>query len=318
MMYYSLLLFPSQPAYFYFLLTSSVFMIPGFIYRKSAGPGMRKILKLQFKDLYQADSAHADRAEIKVFNKLIFLRTDKLFVLLSLFFFVGTGISTTKSFVSGHDMLEYSIQGKYFAEHKNIVYEKFHFHPENDFYYVGLHGYSFPLLRTWEYLIGEIFTNTDCDYFFKNLSVFYYLLLYLFGFTLLSRKPFYSKILWFMLLCLPLGFSGFMIGPHIDSYRICMISLSFFTLYSAIESNNHFVHMLLFMFTGAQAFIHSLGVFIAALIVLGFFLYIEQQMKKKLLLTAIFGLVILLMGNIHYVLDTFMGTGWIFQTIKYY
>ncbi|MEY4110911.1 MAG: hypothetical protein RLZZ46_1266, partial [Bacteroidota bacterium] len=51
---------------------------------------------------------------------------------------------------------------------------------------------------------------------------------------------------------------------------------------------------------------------------LSFFLFIQHEMKKKILLTAIFGLVILLMGNIHYFLDTFFGTGWIFQTIKYY
>lgn len=279
---------------------------------------MKEIIRLHLRDLYQADVTRPDAAKIMAFGKTISLRTDKFFLVLSTLFFLGTGITTTKSFVSGHDMLEYSIQGRYFGEHKTIVYEKYHFHPENDFYYVGLHGYSFPLLRTWEYFVGELLDKTDTDYFFRNLSLLYFFLLYIFGFTLLSGKPFFSKLLWFMLMCLPIGFSGMMVGPHIDSYRICMISISFFLLYRAVELKQNFTHALLFIFTGAQAFIHSLGVFIAALIVLSYFLFVQHEMKKKILLTAMFGLVLLLMGNIHYLLDTFIGTGWIFQTIKYY
>ncbi len=279
---------------------------------------MRQILQNQLRDLYKANPEHKNRIKIEAFGKTIFLRSEKLFIMLTFIFFVIYGIVITRSHVVGHDMLEYSIQGRYFGEHKKIIYEKHHFNPENDFYYVGLHGYSFPLLRTWEYFLGKMFHLTTTDYFFRNISLMYYFLLYLFGFTILSLKPFYTKFLWFIMMCVPLGFSGLMIGPHIDSYRICMISISFFLLYKSVELNNHFNHGLLFVFTGAQAFIHSLGVFIAVFILLSFFLFIQHEMKKKILLTAIFGLVILLMGNIHYFLDTFFGTGWIFQTIKYY
>jgi hypothetical protein len=316
--YYLLVLLPHKPAYFYFSIISACFLIPGYLCRNHKRAGIKEIIKGFFKDLYKARPEQAGIMKIQASEKTIYLRPDKLFVLCSLSLFVILGIRQTGSFISGHDMLEYSVQGRYFGEQKNIVYEQYHFNPENDFYYVGLHGYSFPLIRTWEYFFGEMLLKTDTDYLFRNISLYYYLLLFLFGFTLLSAKPFYIKLLWSVIMYLPLGFSNFMIGPHIDAYRIFMISVSLLLLYKAIECNHNFMFMLLFVFTGAQAFIHSLGVFIATIIMLSFFLFVNKKMKDKLLLTAVFGFILLLMGNIHYLLDTFIGTGWIFQSIKYY
>jgi hypothetical protein len=76
--------------------------------------------------------------------------------------------------------------------------------------------------------------------------------------------------------------------------------------------------VLLGLFAGGQAYIHSLGVFIAVFISISFFVFYPSQIKEKVKFSLLLFLTILLSGGIHYIMDVFFGTGWIFQEIKYY
>jgi len=97
-----------------------------------------------------------------------------------------------------------------------------------------------------------------------------------------------------------------------------MIFSSFVLLAISIQSKNLPLILLLGLFTGAQAYIHSLGVFIALFIGISFFAFFPSNWKQKLQYCFLLFLVILFAGGIHYVMDVFFGTGWIFQEIKYY
>ncbi|MBK8949151.1 MAG: hypothetical protein IPM68_09940 [Flavobacteriales bacterium] len=49
-----------------------------------------------------------------------------------------------------HDVLEYGVQGRWFLDTLEATYQRLRFDAVSGFYYVGLHGFSFPLLFTWE------------------------------------------------------------------------------------------------------------------------------------------------------------------------
>jgi hypothetical protein len=69
---------------------------------------------------------------------------------------------------------------------------------------------------------------------------------------------------------------------------------------------------------GAQAFVHSVGAILGGcmLVLLPFFL--SGPWRERLALVLRSTLAMLLMGGIHYVLDVFLGTGWIFKDILWF
>jgi hypothetical protein len=220
--------------------------------------------------------------------------------------------------IIGHDMLEYAIQARYFAHHRIIEYVQNRFHPENEFFYVGLHGFSFPLLGSWEVLFSELFGKTENDYYYKSITGYYGFLIFFTQFHWLKRINILLAAAASVILFFTYGFFITITEYHIDSYRIFMIIASFITLAYAVKYHNNFTLVLLGIFAGAQAFIHSFGVFLSVFIVLSFFLFYKSTLQKRIVNAIIITLIIMLMGGIHYVMDVLFGTGWIFQEIKYY
>jgi hypothetical protein len=221
--------------------------------------------------------------------------------------------------IMGHDMLEYAIQAKHFGKHKIIEYVSNRFHTENNFYYVGLHGFSFPLLGTWEYIFNETMGFYFNDFYLKSITSYYALLILLIQFYWVKKTSFLLAVFSNIMLFLTYGFYITIYEYHIDTFRIFMTISSFITLAYAVEnSKDKFAIILFGILCGAQAFIHSFGVFISVFMVLSFFVFSKEKwlykIKKSLAITSI----ILLMGGIHYIVDVFFGTGWIFQQIKFY
>lgn len=220
--------------------------------------------------------------------------------------------------IIGHDMLEYAIQAKFFAQQRLIEYVENRYHPETEFFYVGLHGFSFPLLGSWEVLFSELFGKTENDYYLKSITGYYSFLIFFTQFFWLKRVNIWLAVGASVILFFTYGFFITITEYHIDSYRIFMIIAAFISLAYAINYHSNLTLILLGIFSGAQAFIHSFGVFVSVFIVIAFLLFYKNTRQKKILHTLLITAIIMLMGGIHYVMDVLFGTGWIFQEIKYY
>lgn len=220
--------------------------------------------------------------------------------------------------IIGHDMLEYAIQAKYFAQHRLIDYIENRYHPETEFFYVGLHGFSFPLLGSWEVLFSELFGKSENDYYLKSITGYYGFLIFFTQFFWLKRVNVWLAVAASVIMFFTYGFFITINEYHIDSYRIFMIVASLISLAYAINYHTGLTLALLGIFAGAHAFIHSLGVFVSVFIVVAFFLFYKNTLQKKILHTLLIIVIIMLMGGIHYIMDVLFGTGWIFQEIKYY
>jgi hypothetical protein len=260
-----------------------------------------------------------DNKFIKIyFNERIILFSNILLwsiLLIAAYFWIKHVIGTP---ISGHDMLEYSIQAKHFAHEKLIAYIPNRYHAENNFFYMGLHGFSFPLLGTWEYLFSEMFHVYDNDYLFRSISGYYGVLILVLVYYFMKQYSRFYALSATILLFSSYGFYLMVTDYHIDTYRIFMVLAAFVGLAMSIKNPSNINLLLFAVFTAALAYIHSLGVFIAIFLCLSFFIFYQGKFTQKLLQSFILFLVIMLFGGIHYIMDVFFGTGWIFQEIKYY
>jgi hypothetical protein len=114
------------------------------------------------------------------------------------------------------------------------------------------------------------------------------------------------------------GFYLMVTDYHIDTYRIFMILAAFAGLGLAIKYPSNITLIIFGVFAAAQAYIHSLGVFIAIFLCLSFFIFYSGKLSQKAIKSFMLCLIIMLFGGVHYVMDVFWGTGWVFQEIKYY
>ncbi|MFN4234438.1 MAG: hypothetical protein ACK4IK_06490 [Bacteroidia bacterium] len=275
-----------------------------FINRTSENDKNKFLLDLKFIKLYSSDYT------LNYFNIITFI-----VLIILLWKWMWRLISEP---IIGHDMLEYAIQAKYFALHRLIEYVENRYHPETEFFYVGLHGFSFPLLGSWEVLFSELFGKTENDYYFKSITGYYSFLIFFTQFFWLKRVNIWLATVASIALFFTYGFFITITEYHIDSYRIFMIIAALISLAYAINYHSGLTLVLLGIFAGAQAFIHSFGVFVSVFIVIAFFLFYKSTWQKKIIHTLLITAIIMLMGGIHYVMDVLFGTGWIFQEIKYY
>lgn len=220
--------------------------------------------------------------------------------------------------VIGHDPLEYMVQGKYFFDQKEIIYQKHNFHSTNGFYYVGLHGWSFPLQVTLEYLFDDL-TFAGYDLYFRLLTPIYGVILLSLTYYLVKLK---STVEWGVAaICLLVFAKGFFIGinyVHIDAYRIFLIALAIYSLIVFINKANFSQLLLLSFVAGNAAFTHSLSVFITVFIGIALFLFVKRTVINKIKLVATFAILVIAFGGIHYLIDVLLGTGWIFGNIDFY
>ena len=323
LLHYLMWIFPFQSAIFYVGIIFSLFSIV-FFYSLKAFPKFLEFVKEKFIFIY---TTNVQEKEIAIINNKFFriyfnkqgVKFETIFIiiisLIACFYWLLQIIGTP---IIGHDMLEYAIQAKHFAREKIIEYIPNRYHAENNFFYVGLHGFSFPLMGTWEYLFSENFDVYNNDYFLRSVTGYYSFLVFFLQFVLLKRVNLFLAVFSSLLLFCTYGFYLTVTAYHIDSYRIFMITSSMVLLAMSIKNKNVLLVVLLGLFAGGQAYIHSLGVFIAVFISISFFVFYPSQIKEKVKFSLLLFLTILLSGGIHYIMDVFFGTGWIFQEIKYY
>lgn len=309
-LYYLLVLLPGFSSYFYiaFLLLINIII---YITNYKSIIDYFKVIKRIFFQI------------VSIFNFKISLKdylfqTHNLFIIILLIVSFGGLNILLFNLMPGHDFFEYMVQGKYFFENKSINYVEHHYNFKTGFYYVGLHGWSFPLHSTIELMFDDIF-YFGYHLYFKSLTLIYGLLILSIIYLLVKRYTdiFYSLSVVIILL-LTKGFIVSIYYFHIDSYRIYFFILSFILIISYLNKPSLNTLITLSIVSGISSFSHSLGVFICIIFFLVLLLFCNSRTNIKARNISLFIVLLLLFGGIHYVIDVFYGTGWIIKSLKFY
>jgi hypothetical protein len=216
--------------------------------------------------------------------------------------------------IYGHDMVQYAIQGKIFAQDKKIEYKPNLFDEKSYFSYRARHGFSFPLLLTWEHFVGGIL-GVKQDYYFRSIPGYYWILVVSLVYIWLAKKNKLLSFMWTAIMVLAPGFLRLSISHNIDTFRIFFLSISFiFSLY--LVKNGGWKDLILFGIYGGIAMnAHSIGVFLISIFYTVVLIIMRESFKNKILKALILGILLLSFGGLHYLQDIFFGTGWIFTRI---
>ncbi len=216
-----------------------------------------------------------------------------------------------------HDALEYAMQGQVFLRDRAIVYQRHHYDALSGFYYVGLHGFSFPLLFTWEGFAGDLL-NVEGDLWTRSITSWYTWLLVLFTWSLARRIHEAAALTTGFAMTAPLGFMLLLTIYHLDSYRLFFFGASVAAFVALLKAPSSSRAWLFGVLCGAQAFIHSIGAILGGALWFLVVLMLPVPWSQRLRWCGSAAVAILFMGGIHYLLDTFIGTGWIFQDIIWF
>lgn len=283
--YYLLLFFPKNSSLFYILIIISIYTLLLFIARK-------KIIKTLF-----------------FIKKKLFSLNRLLLSIIFLLIFAWQ-VTVLKIPILGHDTFEYANQGKIFFANKSITYNKHQFDKNSNFYYVGRHGFIYPLFNTTERFVNDLF-RTDKDFYFKSISGYYWILIVLLQFYLLSRVNKKLAILSTLTLVTAYGYAIMFAFFHLDTIRIFLLMLSIIFCLESIDNKNLNTLILFGITAGLASNIHSMGAFFSLILIFVFFVF-QKNWKHKIFKSFFVLIIILIFGGLHYLLDSFIGTGWIF------
>jgi hypothetical protein len=235
-----------------------------------------------------------------------------LISLIVLFTFIVGQISYSifKPFTE-HDSFEYAIQGRIFAKDLSIQYVKYRIDLNSGFFYVGLHGFLYPLIYSLENIFSSFVLNPT-DSLFKGLNNFYSLFILILIGTYFKNKS--LKLSWIVLLTLIFFYSFVFtaLQTSIDHLRIYLLMVFILLWKENITNFNYSLTAILFIVLGLSANTHSLNMIIACFLFLAW--SIQQLMNKGHLGLIFFALFSFIAGgSFHYIIDTFWGSGWIFN-----
>lgn len=308
-LWYLLMLTPHMPYFFYFLFITTVYLAIFFLMWKTDQKNFIQTPKKFYKQIQDK------------FLKRDFLNTVismNHYDLLMIFFctsyiFAWLFISLNHPIYS-HDMTNYAIQGKIFYTNREIKYEKVLYYQDQSFSYRARHGYDFPLILTWENITDNLFNDSQ-DYYFRSIPGYYWLLAVILFYYWLAKID--KKLAFFgtlLLLSVP-GFARLAYVYSIDGFRIYFMLLAFIFTLKAVREFNWENLIFLGIISGIAANSHSLNVAVIGIYMV--ILFLSQKISKNTLSKMVLCLILLLLfGGLHYVLDTFWGTGWIFTRLQ--
>jgi hypothetical protein len=252
-------------------------------------------------------------AEFKTHNGVLFFLSSVAITL-----FLAVWILTIVNIpIQRHDTFEYATQAKIIADEKQIEYKQFNLHEDTYFYFVSQHGLNFPILAVFENLINEIF-GIESDFYFRSVTGYYWILTLLTYWTWVYRKDLVLSIFGLSALVLVPGFLGSFFFYHIDTFRLFFICTTATFIYYAFKNQLYRLDIITGVYLGLMMNAHALNVFIGLAWIFLFFIFKQDSLKNKFKHTLLLCLFAILFGGIHYVLDTFIGTGWIFVHLNYY
>ncbi|NIM15931.1 MAG: hypothetical protein GTO45_28355 [Candidatus Aminicenantes bacterium] len=302
-LYYLLLVIPRQSHFFY---AAGIFLVYGLICIFSFR-GFRILgrqLTEWFKSAAGAWRNMGSSEKIKQAAYWIFV-----FLLLGSFLFLYLG-NTLQTPLEHHDALVYGNLGKLYYQQKEIPYARAVLPAENGFIHIGSQKPSFSLLLTWEMMLNPEHINQkkDFDMYFRSTSAYYGLLIIAIQFLWFYRKNRYLALLGLLVLLSGLGFVSMLVNYHLDSFRIFLLLISWIFLAYTIKKKDRFSLFLLGMFSGFAAFTHLIGLAAAFLNCLAVLIFDESGIKTRILKTAALGVLILVFGNIHYLMEALYGS----------
>lgn len=310
MLYYLLVLIPYKNSLFYLSIIFIVFLVMIAVNRPAIKDYVDLFQKLYGKskevfvkqDNLKAYFKHNNNAFLIIIAVLLILGLSNLFLLA----------------VPGHDFLVYMVQGNELFLDKAIVYTDHLYNPETGFYYVGLHGWSFPLQSTMEKMVDDCFFF-GYDLYFKSLTLLYGLLLLTIVYYL-GKRTFGNiyAVLMVMVLVLAKGYFISLLYSHIDSYRIFFYTVSTVFVLRQLDKPQWKTLPIIGFLVGTSGFSHSLGIILSVIVGAALLFFIPKNLKYRLKYLAVFTILVLAFGGFHYILDVFYGTGWIFKKIDFY
>jgi len=252
----------------------------------------------------------------ELFKKYKYLLFPGFFLVI--FFILGWSYYIFSKELSEHDTLEYAVQGKMFYELKKISYRSVPYYPENGFYYVGLHGFSFPLLATLERITNGIIHSGDL--FFRSINSFYGILILWMGFLeLFSKTNRWYALVFVATLLSVYSFFETIMKYHIDNFRVFFVVTVLFYFVKLVNNFPVFNRPgIMAVLLGAMANAHSLGFMLTFLLWIPLFFLLNESFRKRVAYIVFVIFLMMLFGGIHYPIDMMAGTGWIFQNVKFY
>ncbi|GEM_PF-1177276 len=215
--------------------------------------------------------------------------------------------------LTGHDVLEYALLANTFVDWLDIDYEVHIVNEQTGFYFLGLHGYGFPLLGFWEKAVNSVF-EVRGDYFFRAATGYYSFLTVMMVYYFLKRQ-FNLKVAMVSLAMLFSSYAFYLMVReyHIDALRMFTLLGSWLLLFYAWKSQNRYTMWILGAALGICSFVHSINFMISCFVFLALVLFLEGTMSERLKKLAGCALTFILFGAIHYLLDLAIGSGWILK-----
>lgn len=300
MLYYLFLLVPGNADIIYLILVYGS-LIGMAIYAKSGIADLLFYIKFKLKFWFKT-----------------YLWLTLASIVMLMMFCVGWSYYITSKLLTEHDALEYAVQGKVFYSTKLIAYSAHRVDALSGFYYVGLHGFSFPLQATNERLLNGLL-NANNDFLFRSFNSIYGILILvgmaIFGF---KRNGLWFSLLFVFGLLISYGFFETIMKYHIDNFRIFFFLASIFLALNYLKKGEFHLLILATIFIAAQANAHSLGCLLAIVFLGILFIFAKTPLLLRIKQFGIVAGVFLVFGGLHYLLDVMIGTGWIFQEVKFY
>jgi ABC-type multidrug transport system fused ATPase/permease subunit len=229
----------------------------------------------------------------------------------------GTAIMITYKPLVDHDILEYGTQGKRFLRDMAVRYERHHYDASTGFYYVGLHGFSFPLLFTWEGLLRGLM-NDQGDAWVRLQTPWTAWLTVTFIWAWVRRWDQWLAVWVCGAFTLTLGFLYLNTIYHVDPVRLFLFSASMVLFIAALRQPDEQVLLLWGAVMGAHALTHSLGMVLSPFMLLCFFLSAGGSLSERLRCSLLAAGTFLVAGGYHYLLDMTIGTGWLLKDITWF
>lgn len=299
LLYYLFLFFPGKTDYFYFYLIISVYFILGMLGKKELLLLLSSVSE-KFKKSFISNKDEKDKF-LNIFLLLIFS-----IGVICYFFILFTEIAVQP--LDGHDILNYGIVGNMLHDAKSLLPVWIENYSLQGFIYKVTCAPGFSLLLTWEKIAGSVF-NFAGDMYFKSVSGYYAVLIIFALFFSLAR---FNKLIGFLCVLALLSVYSFYIKfflPHIDTFRMFFLIMSFVYLAYSVKYEN-FASVILFgVFSGFAAYSHRIGIIICAINFFVFFIMFGSSFKTKILNSILACLIILSFGGSHYIFDIIWGRG---------
>ena len=291
-LYYCFLLLPNQPVLIYIALVFSIYAL---IFAWCIYP------------------ARKNRMCLFTVQPFKLLRRDHFFYLLVLGVPIGgyLGLFILKILpqpLFGHDMMQYGFAGKLLFQERSLSPVWINNFSENGFLYKILHAPSFALILTWEKMVGSVF-GFKGDVYYRSVGAYYGILILLIQFYWVTKKSKILAVITTLVLISALGFYLKFLFPHIDTFRIYFITVSFIYLAYAVEKPTALSLLLFGIFSGFAAFSHRSGLVITAINCVIFFFFMNASFQQKIRNAMVVGFWVLVFGASHYGLDYFLGQG---------